>query len=166
MGFVVTTKTNKKAKDLLSRIRSSDMKESLTVGVHQDEARSRAEPGGPTNADIAKWMEFGDTKSNRPPPPRPWLRPVMIANKKIYAKVLADLIKKHYLTGLKTSAEVLLMLGQIIVSDIRKNILRGIPPALSDKYVATKRKKGMARPDTPLFATGAFFNAIKPKVTK
>jgi len=157
MGFsvIMPKKATAQLDDVVARIKDAARNPALTVGVHREEAKKREEPGGPTNADLALWHEFGTEDV----PARPFIRPVMASNRAVYAKLLTQ----YYKSG-KTPMECLKLLGMVIVSDMRKGLLRGVKPDLSEARIEAKREAGYPRPHTPLFATGALFNSIAAKV--
>jgi hypothetical protein len=83
---------------------------------------------------------------------------------------------KHYRAKFKTAMEnwtagadldkELLIIGNQLASDIRKTIIRGIKPALADSTIASKKRRGLAKPHVALYATGALYNAIKARIAK
>ena len=110
---------------------------------------------------IAAVHEYG----TRTVPKRPFLSGTIRANRQKYNRIMREklpqLVKRGWVTNV---AGALNELGKIIVADVRKSILRGIPPPLKPETVARKRKEGLQRPRTALYATGALYNAIKSRL--
>lgn len=158
MTFSVT-KIDRGMKDFVAAIKGGPG--SLDVGVHRDKAHERDEAGGPTNADIAKWMEFGDLERGRKP--RSFLRSTLSENGAVYSKMMAREFKK-YIHHKQTKDQAMEHLGLRIVADIRKKIIRGIAPSLKPATLQSKRRRGLPRPHVPLFATGAMYNAIEARI--
>jgi len=108
---------------------------------------------------IAQVHEYG----TRTAPKRSFLRDTMRLNRQKYDRILktsaATMLRKGW--DIQTA---LTQLGVVIVADVRKRIQRGIPPALKSATVASKRRKGYAKPHVALYATGALYNAIKAKL--
>ncbi len=111
--------------------------------------------------DVAMAHEYG----TRTVPKRSFLRDTLKLNRKKYDRILKERLPQMIKRGWVGSvAGALEGLGTIIVADVRKRILRGIEPALKPETVARKRRQGLARPKTALYATGALYNAIKARL--
>lgn len=163
MAATFTVSHPKKGLDeLVARVRSVEKKQALDVGVHKEEAHARTD-GGPSNAQLASWHEFGSMDGHLPA--RPFLRPTFTENAAKYKAFLAREYQQ-FLKGKTTAHDALLKLGTNIVADIQTRILRGIAPKLLPGTVARKKKAGMPRPHTALYASGSLFHAIKARLAK
>lgn len=114
-------------------------------------------PGG-TGADvllIGLVHEFGTVDSRIPE--RSWLRGAYDAHHAEWSKLGGQLLAK-VVEGKLSVEKGLGLLGEKIVSDIKKHIKERIPPPLAD---ATIEAKGS---DIPLIDTAQFINSISYKV--
>lgn len=50
--------------------------------------------------------------------------------------------------------------GHTMETDVKRAIIKRIPPPLSEKTIARKRRLGLPRPSIPLYATGQLYEAI------
>lgn len=153
------TFSDKGLKALLEKVRASG-KHALEVGVFD---------GGPELALIASVHEFGAPEANIPQ--RSYLRSTMLEGQKRYGSLLKSLLKS-WQEGELTLEAALYRLSVTIVGDVQKRILRGELPdregtihPLKPATVASKQRRGLARPGIALYATGRLYNAIKARVT-
>lgn len=140
--------------------------QALTVGVHKEES-VRAREGESndsatvqralTNVEIAQIHELGLGV-----PKRPFLHGTFFANRAKYKKLSAETLRK-FVHGDELSRGLLRM-GQVMVSDVQRAIIKGVPPALATGTVKSKKRRGLPRAAVALYATGALFNAIKAKL--
>lgn len=123
----------------------------VDVGVRADGA-ARAD-GGPSNAEIGAWHEYGTSTV----PKRSWLRATYDRNWPIYAK-MGRLLADQVLVGRLDKRKALTIVGVKFASDIKARIRAGIPPALAD---STIERKGSSK---QLIDTGQLIGSISHKV--
>lgn len=152
-------------KAMVANVKANSGQFALDVGVHREQAEERTSINGESvsNADLALWHEFGNPKTNLPA--RPFLRTTMAENAAVYEKYLAQQFKL-FLDSRQTLERAMANLGIVIVGDIRRKIIKGIPPALAATTLARKRRLGMPRPHVALYASGAMYNAIQARATR
>lgn len=109
----------------------------------------------------AYFHEFGTVNV----PERSFLRSTVNKNKARYAKLAAQLAKRVAAKKM-TSKQALDWLGIEVASDVQSTIQRNIRPRLKPATVAAKKRKGYARPNIALFATGEMFDALAYKLVK
>lgn len=113
----------------------------------------------PETAKIARIHELGLGNM----PQRSFLRSTMEKNRRRYADLVARAMGK-FTDGTWSLSQALTAVGAEIRSDVQKTIMKGIPPPLQDETVKRKRRKGLPRPRTALYATGKLFEAIKMRL--
>lgn len=96
-------------------------------------------------------------------PQRSFLRRTMELFKDRYAALGAKAYGM-FLDGKWTIEQAMNAVNAEVESDVKKTILRGIPPKLKPATIKAKQKKGMPRPKTALYATGRLFSSIKHRV--
>jgi hypothetical protein len=144
-------------KEIEKRIKAFSEK-SVVIGVPASEAarNGKADPGA-NNATIAAAHEFGVAGRL---PERSFLRSTMRENGAGYAKRLAEQIDKSLSTN--TQPEVTYaQMGMQITNDVKRKIIAGINPPLSD-VTKEQRRKGKERKATsvPLYDTGQLIQSI------
>lgn len=98
-------------------------------------------------------------------PQRSFLRATMAAGRKRYA-ALSKRAYGKFLDGSWSLQQAMMAVAVEVKSDIQARILRGIAPALQAETVDSKRRAGMPKPRTALFATGKLFNSIRVRLPK
>lgn len=128
------------------------------VGIQGDEAaQSRlAEGGSISNVELAVTHEFGVPEIGIPE--RSFIRSTFDDNEHTYARMLAQGGKK-ILAGEMNQDQVVGLIGEKMVSDMKQKINEGIDPP---NTLMTQLLKGSS---TPLIDTGAMKGAITYKVT-
>lgn len=109
----------------------------------------------------AYFHEFGTATV----PQRSFLRSTLKKNERRYAAMISKLSKRVG-SGKMTVAQALNWLGSEVASDVQSTIQRNIRPRLKPATVAAKKRKGYARPNIALFATGEMFDALAYKLVK
>ncbi len=112
--------------------------------------------GGKETATIARVHELGLGNN----PQRSYLRATVARHRVRYAELSRRAFGK-YMDGDWTLAQALTALGVELQSDIKKAIIKSIAPALKLQTITRKRRLGMPRPRTALYATGKFYESIK-----
>lgn len=115
----------------------------------------------PETALIARVHEYGLGTA----PQRSFLRRTVERGKRRYA-ALSKRVFGEALEGLIDFERAISIVGIEIKADIQSAILKGIAPALKPATVARKRRLGMPRPKTALYATGKLFESIKMRIAK
>ena len=113
-------------------------------------------------AAVAAQNEYGNP--NMHIPARPFMRPTIIAQQKIWAKV-AEQGARNILKGDQTSSDVLEMIGLKAAGDIRKTISKITTPPLSPRTIAARLAKRadhqtVGNLTKPLIDTGVMFNTL------
>lgn len=116
---------------------------------------SQRRDGGPTNAEVYAWHEYGTGTI----PKRSSLRATFDKNFLLYQKIGATL-GLQVLLGRIPKRQALQILGLKFANDIKAAIRAGIPPALAESTAAAKRST------TPLIDTGQLIGAIKAVVVR
>ena len=98
-------------------------------------------------------------------PARSFLRATIDAGRKKYTRLSKTAYRK-FLDGEWTIQRAMMAVAVEIKADIQARIVRGIPPELAEATVRAKRRAGMPKPRTPLFATGKLFNSIRVRLPK
>lgn len=121
---------------------------------------------GATVPEVAYWNEYGTTKENGPIPARPFLRPAIYNNIKIYRDMMKKLMAA-FLAGKITLVQHWGILGQTCVKNIREEIMnvRTPPNAMSTairKTSKSKPKKNVYGPlySKPLIDTGKLRQSV------
>jgi hypothetical protein len=138
---------------LLKRVKDMPDDAHASVGV--------IAPSDPETALIARVHELGLGTA----PQRSFLRRTIVAGKQRYAA----LAKRDFTAapeGKITFERALSLVGIEIKADVQATIIRGVPPALKPATVKRKRRLGLPRPKTALYATGKLYEAIKMRITK
>jgi hypothetical protein len=115
----------------------------------------------PETALIAKVHEHGSEK--RKIPQRSFLRSTVARNRERYVQ-LAKRAYSKFLDGNWSLVQALNAVGHEIKADIRRTIIKGIPPDLKKATISSKRRRGLPRPRTALYATGKLYEAIKTRL--
>ncbi len=136
---------------LFARVRGIDPSVAGEVGV--------IDPADPETSLIAKVHELGLGNN----PQRSFLRATMELNKARYTK-LASKAYANFLDGKWSVEQAMKAVNVEIVADIQKRIMKGIKPALEKATVASKKRRGLTRAKTALYATGKLFASIKERV--
>jgi len=105
--------------------------------------------------DRGRWHEFGTENV----PQRSFMRSTMKKNKKRY-EALATKLAVAIVKGKRTTEDAMNYLGDEMASDIKATIGRNIAPALQPETLASKKRKGYARPGIALMATGEMIATI------
>jgi hypothetical protein len=113
--------------------------------------------GGLTNAQIGTFHEFGAPSVGLPQ--RSFLRGTLDENREKYAHLIKNGLGR-VVDGKLTVAQVLGLVGERIVADVRKRIKTGIAPALKAATLRRKTRKDGAVASTPLILTGQLLRAI------
>lgn len=98
-------------------------------------------------------------------PARSFLRATIEAGKRRYTG-MSKVAYGKFIDGAWSIQQAMMAVAVEIKSDIQARILRGIAPALQPATVAGKKRKGMPKPKTALFATGKLFNSIRVRLPK
>jgi len=130
----------------------------VDIGVIGNEA-DEDHGDGLTNVILATIHEFGGKKNH--PPERSFLRSTMIKNGKRYMDLMRKGSKKFFESGV-SGQDFLGLLGQRVVADVQRTIVKKIPPPLED---ATIDRKG-GNKSTPLIDTGQLKGSITYLVRK
>lgn len=130
-------------------------KHSVAVGIFAKEG-AQTYDDGLTVLQVAIWNEFGTDKI----PERSFIRAYFDENQERLKKIFARLMSYYVIQGRGTKEQVLELLGQQIVGEIRKRISRGIPPPNAPSTIA---KKGSSK---PLIDTGQLRSSITYRVSK
>lgn len=109
----------------------------------------------------AYFHEFGTVNV----PERSFLRSTMTRNKKRYAQMVTQLARRVAEKKM-TAADALNWLGTEVASDVQSTIQRNIRPRLQRATVDSKKRKGYARPNIALYATGEMFDALAYKLVR
>ncbi len=96
-------------------------------------------------------------------PQRSFLRATVTKNRQRYAELSKRAYAK-FVDGDWSLVQALTAVGEEIRSDIQKTIIKGIPPRLQTETVKSKRRRGLPRPGTALYATGKLYEAIKARL--
>lgn len=127
----------------------------VQVGVQGSEAAS--DHGGITNVQLAVVHEFGSPAEKIPA--RSFLRSTMDEKEGRYGTlVLRGLRKFIDARGLDQVERILGVVGEVMVSDVKKKIRSNIPPALSPRYA--RRRLAMGKGTRTLNVTGQLLNSI------
>lgn len=115
-------------------------KSDVMVGVPTTRA-DRKEKGEPVNnAEIAYWMEFGAPAANIP------ARPALIPGIKDAQPKILEQLKAAAVAGLKGDASEVLrrmnMAGLVSQNAVRNRIREGIGPALSERTLMARARRG------------------------
>ncbi|RKS87328.1 hypothetical protein DES39_0548 [Orbus hercynius] len=111
-------------------------------------------PDGTKVAEVAYWNEFGVPENNQPP--RPFFRQAIAENKNDWVAKVRLLLEQG-----ATIDQVLTILGQDIVVDIKASIAAFQDPPLSEATKAAKRAKKSLHPDKPLLDTEVMYQAVQ-----
>jgi hypothetical protein len=130
-------------------LKSPRSKFGAEVGVFDD----------PESAEIAAIHELG--RGNVPA--RSFMRATLERNRRKYA-ALSKRLFGRWLDGDMTVMQASAAIGETIRDDMQRAILKGVPPPLKEATVSAKRRRGLPRPSTALYATGRLFNAIKVRL--
>lgn len=132
----------------------------VAVGiVGQEQPR---EGGGPSNAEIGTWHEFGRGHN----PERSFLRSTFDNNREKYRGMLGRGLGR-VVDGEMDLDRVLGLLGERAAADVKATIKKGIPPELQKATVQRKtRKSDGAEAATPLIETGQLIGSITYDVRK
>lgn len=98
-------------------------------------------------------------------PARSFLRSTMETGRRRYT-AMTKIAYGKFLDGAWSIQQAMMAVATEIKSDIQARILRGIAPALRAQTVKAKRRAGMPKPKTALFATGKLFNSIRVRLPK
>lgn len=132
----------------------------LYVGIQgQDVDR---EGGGPNNAEIGTWHEFGTSTGV---PARSFLRATLDAFRTKYADLLERLLGK-VVDGKMGTEQALGLLGERVVADVRRRIKNGIAPDLTPATIRRKTRVDGAVANVPLILTAQLIHAISWVVRK
>lgn len=126
------------------------------VGIQGDEAAAEHEGSELSNVQLGMVHEFGAPEVGIPE--RSFLRDTFDDNEEKYARML-DRGAKKILGGQSNQDTVVGLVGEQMVSDMKRRINEGIDPPNEDATVAAK---GSSK---PLIDTGALKNSITYKVT-
>lgn len=138
-------------KVLLDRAKNIDGTRGAEIGV--------INASDPETAMIARVHELGLGTA----PQRSFLRATVERNRARYVE-LSKRVYAKVLDGVWTIEQGLAVVGQEVLADVQKAILKRIPPPLQDATVASKKSRGLPRPKTPLFATGKLYNSIRLRI--
>lgn len=125
----------------------------VVVGVQGEKERRGV--GGPTNAQLATWHEFGTLDGHIPE--RSFIRSTINEHSDKY-RALVRRVAAGILIGRFTERQALSLVGEQVASDIKSRIEAGIPPPNAESTVA---QKGSSK---PLIDTGQMRNAITYKI--
>ncbi len=130
-------------------------KKALLVGLPGESGNRKHPDGNLTLADLASYLEFGTDTI----PARPFLSGTIDANMSAYKKA-SETIADKVVTGQLDLERGLEALGERILTDIRRNIIAGVPPGNAP---ATILKKGSS---TPLIDTGHLLGSLNYQVVE
>ncbi len=133
----------------------SNRDQSVFIGI-QGENVERSE-GGATNAEIGTYHEFG--APNAGVPERSFLRATLDANGESYARMLQT-GAGHVVDGRLTVTQLLGLIGEKVVADVRKRMKSGIAPDLKPATIRRKTRADGAVANVPLILTGQLLRAI------
>lgn len=125
-------------------------RKSVDVGVRNGARRA----GGPSNADIARWHEYG----TRTVPARPHWRPAFDRNLRRYRRMGRSLMWRVAMRRMALR-HALLQLGYAYRSDVQAEIRAHIPPPLAESTAAAKGSS------TPLIDTAQYIQSFDVDVT-
>lgn len=127
-----------------------------------DEIQSRVGVHGDSElALIASVHEMGSLDGHTPK--RSYLRRTAELFRTKYEKI-AQKAYANFLDGEWTLEQAMTAVGVEAVSDVKRSILKGIPPKLQPATVRSKQRRGLPRPKTPLYGAGKLFEAIRQLV--
>jgi len=110
---------------------------------------ARYENGTPV-ALVAQTQEFGSPK--RRIPPRPMVRPTILAQKKVWSDSMG-LGVKAVAQGTRSPLQVMQAIGELAAGDVRMTITQINSPPLAESTKAGRVRRGL-EPAKPLQATG------------
>lgn len=113
----------------------------------------------PETAMIARVHELGLGNN----PQRSFMRATVAKNRQRYALLVKRAFAK-FMDGDWTMFQAMRAVGEEIRSDIQQAIIKGVPPALKAATIASKRRRGLPRPRTALYASGKLYEAIKLRI--
>lgn len=141
---------------------------SVKIGVQGKEAKA-THPGAAaslTNGMLAGIHEFGVQINNGfgrgikiTIPERSFIRSTYDANIQNYAKLLRNGAGK-VLDGKLTLRQVMLLIGEKAVSDMKRTIAVGIDPPIKPSTILARKKRFGKASTTPLIASGELQNSI------
>ncbi len=133
-------KNVKGLRDLQIRInRINKDQPQVLVGIMSD-AKARSDDSDLTNAEIGAVHEYGADDAGIPA--RPWLRPGVEKNHKLYQDVISKGLGKE-LEGKSALTKTLALVGAKAAADVKNYVTRGpsIPPPLAEATVKRKQAK-------------------------
>ncbi len=152
MGVTTKTKLNQALNDRLKALAAKE--QTVKVGVFGSAASK--DHGGKSNVFLAQVHEFGAPSVGIPE--RSFLRSVSKGADGKQIKAEQAKLLNAYLQGKVPLSKALAILGESIVSKVKRKIRSGIEPGL-----ARPRKRGGS---TPLIDTGQLINSIGYEVQK
>lgn len=108
---------------------------------------------------IARVHEFGTDTI----PQRSFLRSTLAANRTKYIG-LSKTAMQHYTDGDWTMKKSLTSVGIEIQADIKKTIMKNVPPPLAEETVKAKMRQGLSRARIALYASGKLYNSIHYRI--
>lgn len=138
-------------------------KKTLAVGLPGSVGSEREPDSDLTLASLAAILEFGTDKAGVNHdvyiPPRPFLTGTIDANLENYKQITRQIAAQ--VVAEETSLDQgIALLGERIVSDIKKNIVAGIPPGNATSTILKKRSS------TPLIDTGNLLANITYEISE
>ena len=115
----------------------------------------------PEVVEIMTHHEYGAPRANLPR--RSFLRSAIRDFRDKYNRVMKQLLTVWGKGDVSIEA-VLTRLSAQVVGDIQQKIINGLLPPLKKATVDRKRRLGLPRPATALFATGRLYNSIKARL--
>jgi len=152
-SFKLTARGNALSK-FIAEAKRSEMEAGFIDGA--------AYPDGESVASVAKDNEYGVMQDNQPP--RPFMRPAVANNGKKWVSLFGSSIPGMFGGGL-TLDESMGMLGEVVVTDIRKSIRAVTKPSLAPLTIAMRKARGNTS-TKPLEDTMTMMNNVSHKVLK
>lgn len=129
----------------------------VLVGIPTTRAERKEKTEPVNNAEIGYWMEFGAPAANIPA--RPHLIPG-VASVRVPVADRLGRAARAALTGNAAQVDVQLHAAGLIASSAVKALINsGLPPALSERSLAARRRRGRTG-EKPLIDTAQYRNAI------
>lgn len=154
-GIAIRTRDTGLSK-FLKRLTSPE----ITVGVHSADGSEMQDDSDLTVAEIAAIHEFGLGV-----PERSWLRDFVDENREKLSDMLATTAK--LIAEGKYPADVAMnRFGLAVVGMVKKRIVAGIDPPLTDETKREKERVTGGPKDTPLIRFGQFISAVAHEISR
>lgn len=108
---------------------------------------------------IARVHEFGTDTI----PQRSFLRSTLATNRAKYIALSRTALGK-YTDGDWTMKKGITSVGIEMQADVKRTIMKNVPPPLADETVKAKMRKGLSRARIALYASGKLYNAIQYRI--